>query len=186
MRYANDMPTLVQTHLSAELRIAVMRLARRLRAQRAETDLTLSQLSALSAVERHGPPTPGGLAAPRKGQPPSLTRMVGRLAGLARPPVDPQCRRARHHHRPAVPADAALWDVRRRPGRSLSQAATAVGDADHERGVCRCARRARRHWRRTGLARLCPCVPPRVVRGCRYTNAAGVRRRARRPIRSAE
>src|SRR5205085_7949089 len=55
-------------------------LARRLRAQRAETDLTLSQLSALSAVERHGPLTPGELAAHEKVQPPSMTRMVGRLA----------------------------------------------------------------------------------------------------------
>src|SRR5256885_12068190 len=80
MRYANDMPTLVQTHLSAELRIAVMRLARRLRAQRAETDLTLSQLSALSAVERNGPLTLGELAAHEKVQPPSMTRMAGRLA----------------------------------------------------------------------------------------------------------
>jgi DNA-binding MarR family transcriptional regulator len=74
------MPTLVQTQLSAELRIAVMRLARRLRAQRAETDLTLSQLSALSAVERHGPLTLGVLAAHEKVQPPSMTRMAGKLA----------------------------------------------------------------------------------------------------------
>jgi DNA-binding MarR family transcriptional regulator len=68
-----------------------MRLARRLRAQRVETDLTLSQLSALSAVERHGPLTLGELAAHEKVQPPSMTRMAGRLADrglLTRVPHD--------------------------------------------------------------------------------------------------
>jgi DNA-binding MarR family transcriptional regulator len=68
-----------------------MRLARRLRAQRAETDLTLSQLSALSAVERHGPLTLGELAAHEKVQPPSMTRMAGRLGDrglLTRVPHD--------------------------------------------------------------------------------------------------
>ena len=80
MSYANDMPTTTETHLSAGLRIAVMRLARRLRAERVETDLTLSQLSALASVERHGPVTLGTLAAHERVQPPSMTRVVGLLA----------------------------------------------------------------------------------------------------------
>ena len=57
-----------------------MRLARRLRTERPDTDLTLSQLAALSSVERHGPLTLGELADREKVQPPSMTRMVGLLA----------------------------------------------------------------------------------------------------------
>jgi DNA-binding MarR family transcriptional regulator len=74
------MPTSTDTHLAATLRIAVMRLARRLRAERAEVDLTLSQLSALSSVDRHGPMTLGALATHERVQPPSMTRIVGVLA----------------------------------------------------------------------------------------------------------
>src|SRR3954468_6121030 len=80
MRYANDMPTTTDIQLAAGLRIAVMRLARRLRAERPETDLTISQLAALASVERHGPLTLGVLAAHERVQPPSMTRMVGALA----------------------------------------------------------------------------------------------------------
>ena len=74
------MPTSTDTHLAATLRIAVMRLARRLRAERPETDLTLSQLAALASVDRHGPMTLGALAAHERVQPPSMTRIVGVLA----------------------------------------------------------------------------------------------------------
>ena len=80
MSYANDMPTAtLDAHLSAALRISVMRLARRLRAQRVDTDLTLSQMSALATVERHGPLTLGELASYEKVQPPSMTRTVNCL-----------------------------------------------------------------------------------------------------------
>jgi DNA-binding MarR family transcriptional regulator len=72
-------PTALDSQLAAALRISVMRLARRLRAQRADTDLTLSQMSALATVERHGPLTLGELAASEKVQPPSMTRIVGVL-----------------------------------------------------------------------------------------------------------
>jgi len=82
MSYANDMPlstAAVDTELASVLRISVMRLARRLRAERSESDLTLTQLSALSALERHGPSTPGALAAHEKVQPPSMTRVLAVL-----------------------------------------------------------------------------------------------------------
>ncbi|MDX6284546.1 MAG: hypothetical protein QOG53_31 [Frankiales bacterium] len=95
MSYANDMPTATptapDTQLAATLRISLMRLARRLRAQRAHTDLTLSQTSALATVERHGPLTLGELAAYEKVQPPSMTRIVGVLTEhevLVRAPHD--------------------------------------------------------------------------------------------------
>ncbi|HET7405961.1 MAG TPA: MarR family transcriptional regulator [Mycobacteriales bacterium] len=56
-----------------------MRLARRLRTERAETSLTLTQLAALASLDRHGPMTPGELAAHEKVQPPSMTRVLGVL-----------------------------------------------------------------------------------------------------------
>jgi DNA-binding MarR family transcriptional regulator len=61
-----------------------MRLARRMRLERADTSLSLSQLAALATLERHGPLTPGELAAHEKVQPPSMTRLAASLdaAGL--------------------------------------------------------------------------------------------------------
>ena len=66
--------------LSSALRISVMRLARRLRAERdASYDLSLNQLSVLGVLERHGALTVGQLAAHERVQPPSMTRTVGCL-----------------------------------------------------------------------------------------------------------
>ncbi|MCW2571236.1 MAG: transcriptional regulator, MarR family [Frankiales bacterium] len=79
MSYANDMPTATDTALASTLRLAVMRLARRMRAQRADTMLTLSQLAALATLDRHGPLSPGELAAHEKISPPSMTRLLGVL-----------------------------------------------------------------------------------------------------------
>ena len=80
--------------LAAGLRMVVMRLARRLR-QQAEGDVTASQLSALSTVERLGPVTLGELAAAEQIQPPSMTKIVNRLEehGFVIREVDPKDRR---------------------------------------------------------------------------------------------
>jgi len=65
--------------LASTLRVSVMRLSRRLRAERLQTDLSLNQLATLGTLDRHGPLTPRELAAHEKVQPPSMTRV---LAGL--------------------------------------------------------------------------------------------------------
>lgn len=65
--------------LASALRLAVVRLNRRMRAQRANSAVTISQLAAMSTLDFHGPLTPGELAAHEKVQPPSMTRV---LAGL--------------------------------------------------------------------------------------------------------
>lgn len=65
--------------LASTLRVSVMRLSRRLRAERLQTDLSLNQLAALGTLDRHGPLTPRELADHEKVQPPSMTRV---LAGL--------------------------------------------------------------------------------------------------------
>jgi DNA-binding MarR family transcriptional regulator len=64
--------------MAARLRLSSTRLARRLR-QQADTGLTPSQLSALAAVDRHGPMTLGALAEIENVAPPSVTRIVAKL-----------------------------------------------------------------------------------------------------------
>lgn len=65
--------------LAHDVRIATMRLARRLRAERPDTSLSLTQLAALATVERHGPLTPGELAAHERVSPPSITKVIAGL-----------------------------------------------------------------------------------------------------------
>ena len=80
MSYAYDMPTLTRTaELASTMRVSVMRLSRRLRSERADHGLTLTQVSTLATLERHGSLTPRALAAHENVQPPSMTRI---LAGL--------------------------------------------------------------------------------------------------------
>lgn len=64
--------------LPSQLRLAVMRLGRRLR-QEAVGDITASQLSALATVERRGPLSLGELAEMERIAPPSTTRIAARL-----------------------------------------------------------------------------------------------------------
>ncbi|MCU1616840.1 MAG: transcriptional regulator, MarR family [Frankiales bacterium] len=74
--------TLDTAALAHDLRLAVMRLSRRLRSQRVDTTVTLTHLSALSTLKRHGPMSPGELAAQERVQPPSMTRVVVALEGM--------------------------------------------------------------------------------------------------------
>lgn len=70
----------VTADLAHDLRLAVMRLARRVRQERADHGLGLGQLSALAALDRHGPMTAGALAAHEQVRPPSMTRTLEKLA----------------------------------------------------------------------------------------------------------
>ena len=75
--------------LADDLRLAVTRLARRLR-QQTDVDASPTQVAALSTIERHGPLTLGELAAHERVRPPTVTAAVGRLEerGLVtRPPT---------------------------------------------------------------------------------------------------
>jgi DNA-binding MarR family transcriptional regulator len=64
--------------LAARLRMAVTRLARRLR-QEGQTGLTPSQTAALTTVERHGPLTPSEFAAVEGVRRPTATRALASL-----------------------------------------------------------------------------------------------------------
>ncbi|MHB8451871.1 MAG: MarR family winged helix-turn-helix transcriptional regulator [Mycobacteriales bacterium] len=71
------------TALASSLRLGVNRLARRLRSERTVADgLAIGHLAALATLERHGPMTPGDLAAHERVQPPSMTRTLARLTSL--------------------------------------------------------------------------------------------------------
>lgn len=95
MSYTNDMPatqTAADLAVVGELRLAVMRLARRLRRERASSDdLTLTQLATLSTLELHGEMTLKELSAHEHVQPPSMTKTVAHLEerGLATRTPDP-------------------------------------------------------------------------------------------------
>jgi DNA-binding MarR family transcriptional regulator len=74
------MPTMTRTaELASTMRVSVMRLSRRLRTERADHDLTLTQTAALATLERHGPLTPRELADHEHVQPPSMTRTIAAL-----------------------------------------------------------------------------------------------------------
>ncbi len=65
---------------ASTMRVSVMRLARRLRSERAGHDLTLTQIAALATLDRHGPLTPRELADHEQVRPPSMTRTIAVLA----------------------------------------------------------------------------------------------------------
>jgi DNA-binding MarR family transcriptional regulator len=64
--------------LGGQLRLAVLRLSRRLR-QQTVGEVTASQLSALQSVAKHGELSLGELAAIERIAPPSMTRIAARL-----------------------------------------------------------------------------------------------------------
>jgi DNA-binding MarR family transcriptional regulator len=78
--------------LASELRVSVMRLRRRLAAERhPDNQLSMSQMAVLAALYRSGEQTVGDLAAVERVQPPSMTRTINHLeeAGyVARRPHD--------------------------------------------------------------------------------------------------
>jgi DNA-binding MarR family transcriptional regulator len=76
--------------LADQLRVAVGRLARRLR-QQSLGGLTPSQGSVLATLDRHGPMSMGRIAEHEAISPPSVTGIVGRLAdkGLLTKQADP-------------------------------------------------------------------------------------------------
>jgi DNA-binding MarR family transcriptional regulator len=82
----SDMPTLhaatrTDTGLASQLRVSVVRLARRLRSEREPSnELSVGAISVLGVLIREGDLTIGQLAAHERVQPPSMTRTVNALA----------------------------------------------------------------------------------------------------------
>jgi DNA-binding MarR family transcriptional regulator len=86
-------PNRTPTDSAARLRLAIVRMARRLRQEAAGTgtELTPTGASALATVERHGPLTPSELAAIERVKRPTATRTLRVLdeAGLIERAPDP-------------------------------------------------------------------------------------------------
>jgi DNA-binding MarR family transcriptional regulator len=115
--------------LATDIRDAITRLNRRLRQVRPVGDLTQSQLSALTSLELAGSLTPRELAEAERVQPPTMTRIVGKLETLGLVRRDPH------------PTD----------GRQVILSATEAG-----REVFAEHRRARDEWLTRRLAELPP------------------------------
>jgi len=74
--------TATDAGLASELRLAVMRMRRRLAAERhPDNELSINQMGVLAILNRRGALTVGELAAAEKVQPPSMTRTVNCLVG---------------------------------------------------------------------------------------------------------
>jgi DNA-binding MarR family transcriptional regulator len=82
--------------LSADLRIALMRTVRRLRAEKSDADITDSQYAVLGLLDRYGALTSAALAEKERVRPPSMTRIVAGLleAGLVARAAHPDDGRA--------------------------------------------------------------------------------------------
>ncbi|HEY2206760.1 MAG TPA: MarR family transcriptional regulator [Pseudonocardia sp.] len=65
--------------LAGQLRLSVVRLNRRLRSQRTDEMVSLTQVSALATLHRCGSMTPSELAASERVRPPSMTRVIAGL-----------------------------------------------------------------------------------------------------------
>jgi DNA-binding MarR family transcriptional regulator len=65
--------------LSADLRAATLRLARRLRQEKADDDVSESQMSVLAYLVRHDSQTPNALASWEHVSPPSMNRTLNSL-----------------------------------------------------------------------------------------------------------
>jgi DNA-binding MarR family transcriptional regulator len=115
--------------LAADLRQAVGRTHRRLRAQVGEARLSYTLYSVLVLLTREGPMTPGRLAELEGVQPPTMTRTVSSLAELGLVSKGPD------------PTD----------GRLVVVALTPAGEAE-----VRETRRRRDAWLTSRLARLAP------------------------------
>jgi DNA-binding MarR family transcriptional regulator len=81
--------------LASHLGPSLLRLTRILRNQRVDLSITLTQLSAIATLNKHGAMSAGELAACERVQPPSMTKVLAHLEqlGLVRRDVRPTDRR---------------------------------------------------------------------------------------------
>jgi DNA-binding MarR family transcriptional regulator len=125
--------TAAEPDLSSALRIPIMRLARRLRAERSDVTLTLTQLSALASLERKGPMTPTALAEVERVQPPSITRVIAALQLHGLVSREPHRTDGRQYVVALTPAATALLaENRRRRDAWIAQQLRTLSDEERE------------------------------------------------------
>jgi DNA-binding MarR family transcriptional regulator len=88
-------PKNTMAELAAQLRPSLLRLTRIVRNQRVDMSVTLTQLSAMGTLKKHGPMSAGELATCERVQPPSMTKVLASLEerGLVRRDTHPSDRR---------------------------------------------------------------------------------------------
>ncbi|WP_253258990.1 MarR family winged helix-turn-helix transcriptional regulator [Subtercola boreus] len=74
-------PVSAADDLAAQLRPALLRVSRRLRAEKADNELSDSQSAILGYLWKNGPSTPGALAAFERVTPPSMNRTINAVVG---------------------------------------------------------------------------------------------------------
>jgi DNA-binding MarR family transcriptional regulator len=128
------MPTATRTPVSglaSDFRLAVTRLSRRLRRERAVGALTPSQFSVLTTLDVHGPLTPSALAEHERVRPPSMTRILGNLEEIglvSRSAVESDKRQYIVSLTDA--GNATVAEERRRKDAWLTQRLTELSDED--------------------------------------------------------
>lgn len=125
-------PTAPAAELPARLRLAIARMARRMR-QEAGDELSPSMTAALATIENHGPLTPSRLAELERIKRPTVTRVLRRLEeeGLIERAADPSDGRS------AVvcvtrPGSARLKKLRSRKNAYLARRLRELPDEDVE------------------------------------------------------
>jgi DNA-binding MarR family transcriptional regulator len=116
--------------LPARLRLAIARMARRLR-QEAGDELSPSMMAALATIEQHGPLAPSRLAELEGIQRPTATRVLGRLEeeGLIERSADPNDGRGAVV-RTTKPGSALLKKLRSRKNAYLARRLRELPDDD--------------------------------------------------------
>jgi DNA-binding MarR family transcriptional regulator len=110
-----------------------MRVARRLRQEKSDQELTDAQFSVLSLLDREGPLSPRELAEHERVQPPSMTRTLAALLerGLIDRAENPDDRR-QAIVRLTEPGGLAVKETRRRRDAWLTKQLAALGAGDQE------------------------------------------------------
>ncbi|MFI7585632.1 MarR family winged helix-turn-helix transcriptional regulator [Spongisporangium articulatum] len=116
---------------AADLRVALLRLARRVRAEKADSELTDTQFSLLAALDRRGRATLKALAEFERVQPPSMTKTVAHLVdrGLVTRSRDPDDGRQAFVELTAA-GHAAVDETRRRRDAWLGMRLAALDDRE--------------------------------------------------------
>jgi DNA-binding MarR family transcriptional regulator len=108
--------------LASDFRLAVTRLSRRLRRERAVGAVTTGQFSVLTTLDVHGPLTPSVLAEHERVQPPSMTRILSHLEELGLVARQANASDKRQYFVTLTEAgNAAVVDERRRKDAWLAQ-----------------------------------------------------------------
>jgi DNA-binding MarR family transcriptional regulator len=117
--------------MASDFRLAVTRLSRRLRRERAVGALTPSQFSVLTTLDVHGPLTPSALAEHERVQPPSMTRILSHLeeSGLVSRSADASDKR-QHIVNLTDTGIATVTEERRRKDAWLARRLTELSDED--------------------------------------------------------